>query len=91
MTDKHIEIVMKDAVNDCKVGELWSHYTRGKESSDFEYSSEWLKSQKAFNISPELYLSNGKQSCTDKPIIGALSDCAPDTWGRMLMRRFERQ
>ena len=34
MTDKHIEIVMKDAVNDCKVGELWSHYTRGKESSD---------------------------------------------------------
>ena len=91
MTDKHIEIVMKDAVNDCKVGELWSHYTRGKESSDFEYSSEWLKSQKAFNISPELYLSNGKHSCTDKPIIGALSDCAPDTWGRMLMRRFERQ
>ena len=74
------------------VGALWSHFSRGKETSDFEYSDEWINNKKSFSLEPGLYLGKGKQVNTRQvPLFGSFGDSAPDTWGRILMRRYENQ
>ena len=74
------------------VGTLWSHFTRGKESSEFEYSREWLTNKNAFTLEPSLFLGKGKQvNARSAPLFGSFSDSCPDTWGRILIRRYETQ
>lgn len=74
------------------VGTLWIHFCRSKESADFEYSREWLNRQQAFSLEPGLFLGTGKQVNPRKtPLFGSFSDSAPDTWGRILMRKYEAQ
>ncbi len=75
-----------------KVGQLWSHYNKGRESVSFEYDREWLKSPEKFPLDPALQLVSGTlHASSDKPLFGALDDSAPDRWGRLLMRRSERK
>ena len=75
-----------------KVGQLWGHYRHGRESMSFEYDRNWLKHPKRFSFDPALKLIEGPfHASSDKPLFGAIDDSAPDRWGRLLMRRFERK
>lgn len=72
------------------VGLLWARTNRnGKESASFEYDKSWLESPYRFSLEPALELGSGPYY-TEKALFGAFGDSAPDTWGRILMRRAER-
>lgn len=56
----------------------------------FEYAPEWLNRQEAFSIDPvSLPLGSGKYH--SKTLFGAMQDCGPDRWGRMLIQRAVRK
>lgn len=58
----------------------------------FEYDHEWLNHPKRFSLDPALKLALGSfHTSADKPLFGAIEDSAPDRWGRLLMRRWERR
>ncbi|MEZ4753745.1 MAG: type II toxin-antitoxin system HipA family toxin [Bdellovibrionota bacterium] len=74
------------------VGRLWTRVRGRKESSTFEYDSNWLERPDKFSLEPALILSSGAfHTGGDKAIFGAIGDSAPDRWGRALMRRAERR
>jgi len=90
MTDKKVYVYINLEGKDFLVGEMWSHFKNGKETSTFEYTNEWLAKKEAFSLEPNLFLGKGKQSTRQGiKIFGAFGDSAPDTWGRILMRRYE--
>lgn len=92
MSDKKISVYINLNGADEFVGTLWAHFYRGKETSDFECSREWLSNRKAFSLELGLFLGAGKQVNPRKiPLFGSFSDSAPDTWGRILMRKYEAQ
>lgn len=92
MADKKILVYINIDCIDYFVGTLWSHFSRGKETSDFEYSNEWLNYKNSFSLEPGLFFGKGKQVNTRQvPLFGSFGDSAPDTWGRILMRRYENQ
>jgi serine/threonine-protein kinase HipA len=92
MADKKVLVYINLDCVDYFVGTLWSHFSRGKETSDFEYSNEWINNNKSFSLEPGLYLGKGKQvNVRQMPLFGSFGDSAPDTWGRILMRRYENQ
>lgn len=73
-------------------GRLWARTRKNKESATFEYDHSWLKNPIHFALDPLLTLDPGPfHTPADKVLFGALGDSAPDRWGRVLMRRFERQ
>jgi serine/threonine-protein kinase HipA len=56
----------------------------------FEYHPEWLKRSKAFAIDPtSLPLRAGPQH--SPMLFGAIQDCGPDRWGRVLIERAVRR
>lgn len=76
----------------CFVGRLWARVRKGRESATFEYARSWLQHPNRFALEPALMLIDGPQhTAVNKMIFGALGDSAPDRWGRVLMRRAERQ
>lgn len=92
MSDKKVLVYINLKGKDEFVGTLWSHFYRGKETSDFEYSRDWLSNQKAFSLEPGIFLGAGKQvNPRQTPLFGSFSDSAPDTWGRILMKKYEAQ
>ena len=92
MSDKKILVYISLSNENYFVGTLWSHFNRGRETSDFEYSKDWLKNPKAFSLEPALFLGAGKQvNPRQTPLFGSFGDSTPDTWGRILMRRYEAQ
>lgn len=92
MSDKKILVYISLSNENYFVGTLWSHFNRGRETSDFEYSKDWLKNPKAFSLESALFLGAGKQvNPRQTPLFGSFGDSAPDTWGRILMRRYEAQ
>jgi len=68
------------------VGKLWFYNRKGRESALFEYNKDWLTNSHRFALEPALLLTKG-QFYRDKTLFGAISDSAPDRWGRVLMRR----
>lgn len=92
MADKKVLVYINLDCVDYFVGTLGSHFSRGKETSDFEYSNEWLNYKNSFSLEPGLFFGKGKQVNTRQlPLFGSLGDSAPDTWGRILMRIYENQ
>lgn len=92
MSDKKVLVYISLSNENYFVGTLWSHFNRGRETSDFEYSKDWLKNPKAFSLEPALFFDAGKQvNPRQTPLFGSFGDSAPDTWGRILMRRYEAQ
>lgn len=90
MADKKIYVYINLNGEDLLVGEMWSHFKNGKETSTFEYANEWLTRKESFSLEPNLFLGSGPQSTRKGiKIFGSLGDSAPDTWGRILMRRYE--
>ena len=76
-----------------RVGTVRCGGVRQKQVSFFRYADEWLDSPGAFALAPSLPLTDQRfyfASLPDDPgtsIPGAISDCAPDDWGRSLIRR----
>jgi len=75
-----------------RVGKLWARNRRGRQSATFEYAGAWLANPSHFALEPALAVGPGPHHTHDPAaLFGALSDSAPDRWGRMLMRRAERR
>lgn len=90
MADKKVYVYINLNDEDILVGQMWSHFNKNKETSTFEYADEWLAGKEAFSLQPNLFLGKGKQAARQGlKIFGAFGDSAPDTWGRILMRRYE--
>lgn len=59
-------------------------------SVSFEYATEWLQRDGAFAIDPtSLPLQRGAHHAA--ALFGAIQDCGPDRWGRMLIERAVRK
>ncbi|MGO8766922.1 MAG: type II toxin-antitoxin system HipA family toxin [Limisphaerales bacterium] len=59
-------------------------------SVSFEYAPEWLQREDAFAIDPtSLPLQRGSHH--GKSLFGAIQDCGPDRWGRILIERAVRK
>jgi len=59
-------------------------------SISFEYASEWLQRDEAFSVDPtSLPLQRGPQHAAT--LFGAIQDCGPDRWGRVLIERAVRK
>jgi serine/threonine-protein kinase HipA len=92
MADAQVEVVVQIGGEDALAGRLWSHRRRGAESATFSYTGEYLARPDAYELDPGLPLSAGQQQTrAGQPMFGALSDCAPNRWGRRLIARAERQ
>ena len=72
----------------CLVGRL--HAAEHGPSVLFEYAPEWLTQDGAFAIDPtNLPLRAGPQH--SPALVGAVQDCGPDRWGRILIERAVRK
>ncbi len=70
------------------VGRL--HAADRSTSASFEYASEWLQRDDAFAIDPtSLPLQRGAHH--GGTLFGAIQDCGPDRWGRVLIERAVRK
>ena len=77
---------------DVRAGTLYPHRRRGgsTESASFTYLDEYIANPRAYSLEPGLPLEVGAhQSSIGHPTFGAFGDCAPDRWGRTLVKRRE--
>lgn len=72
------------------VGRLWVRDKGRAETSGFEYDPFWIKRPGAFALGPDLPLSPGHHP-SGEGLFNAFKDPAPDRWGQMVMRHYERQ
>jgi len=87
-----IEVMIELEGETLVVGTLWTRRKQGRESASFSYSEHWLQHPQRFALEPALQLGPGVMHTPgNKALFGALGDSAPDTWGRVLIRRAERQ
>lgn len=71
-------------------GRLYPHRRRGVESASFVYDDRYLLDPEAYALDPALPMVTGAlQTPLGRALFGAFSDCAPDRWGRTLIRRAE--
>jgi serine/threonine-protein kinase HipA len=71
-------------------GRLYPHHRRGVESASFAYDDRYLADPEAYALDPALPLVTGAlQTPVGHALFGAFSDCAPDRWGRTLIKRAE--
>jgi serine/threonine-protein kinase HipA len=92
MADAEVEVVVEIGGEDVFAGRMWSHRRRGAESATFSYTEEYLARDDAYELDPGLPLYAGQQQTrAGQAMFGALSDCAPDRWGRRLIARAERR
>lgn len=72
------------------LGVLHSERLKGKEIFSFAYGDDWLASDHAQLLDPDLQLYPGLQPLGgDQHNFGLFLDSSPDRWGRLLMRRRE--
>lgn len=85
-----VQVYVSLGGRDVLAGTLYSHRRRATESATFTYASEYLATRGAYLLDPELPLRIGShQTRVGRPLFGALTDCAPDHWGRTLITRRE--
>lgn len=72
-----------------QVGWLYPAQARVDLAPSFEYSKEWLASDRKFLLDPRLDLYAGEQHSNRASGFGIFLDSAPDRWGRVLMERRE--
>ncbi len=70
------------------VGRL--HTTERSPAVTFEYAREWLARDNAFSIDPTS-LPLGPSPIHGASLFGAMQDCGPDRWGRILIERAVRK
>lgn len=87
-----VEVVVSLRGEDVLAGRLWSHRSRGQESATFSYEESYLGLEGAYELDPRLPLVGGPQQTAEgQAMFAAFSDCAPDSWGRRLIKRGERR
>jgi serine/threonine-protein kinase HipA len=92
MVEQPIEVDVEIASRTVPAGRLWTHRHGQSESATFSYREDYLQRADAYELDPGLPLQGGQQQTPVKqPLFGAMSDCAPDGWGRRLVRRAEAQ
>jgi serine/threonine-protein kinase HipA len=92
MPEEEIEVVVQIAGEDVSAGRAWRHSGRRGESATFAYDAAYLVRSDAYELDPALPLEAGqRQTPVGRRIFGAFSDCAPDRWGRRLIKRNEKQ
>jgi serine/threonine-protein kinase HipA len=90
MADPVIDVYVQIAGEDVPAGRLWAHRHGRTESATFTYLSEYLVRDDAYALDPVLGMHTGAQQTPEgRALFGALSDAAPDGWGRRLIRRNE--
>lgn len=87
--ERELLIYMDIAREPVLVGRLWARERAGRETSSFTYDPSWIKRRGAFALAPSLPLTPGPYHSA-KGLLTALTDAAPDAWGRKLMLRQER-
>lgn len=70
------------------VGTLWVHQKQGRQTASFEYVESYRSLPGHFALEPALMVTAG-QYHSRHPFFGAVSDSAPDRWGRKLIQRLE--
>lgn len=70
------------------VGRL--HTAERSPAATFEYAREWLTRDDAFSIDPTS-LPLGPSPIHGAALFGAMQDCGPDRWGRILVERAVRK
>jgi len=92
-TKRHVYVYAhwKGMDNPFLMGTLYSERLKGKEIFSFEYDNDWLNSEYAHILDPDLQLYPGLHFLHDeeKQNFGLFLDSSPDRWGRILMRRRE--
>jgi serine/threonine-protein kinase HipA len=73
------------------IGILTAHQAKAKKVFSFEYDTDWLKTESAFVLDPDITWNKGLQFPNGKTNFGIVNDAMPDTWGRTLMKRRESQ
>jgi serine/threonine-protein kinase HipA len=92
MVEQPIAVDVQIAGRDVPAGRLWTHRHGRSESATFSYREDYLQLDDAYALDPSLPLQAGQQQTpVNQPLFGAMSDCAPDGWGRRLVRRAEAQ
>jgi serine/threonine-protein kinase HipA len=92
MVEQPIEVDVQIAGRDVPAGRLWTHRHGQSESATFSYREDYLQQADAYELDPGLPLQAGQlQTPVKQPLFGAMSDCAPDGWGRRIVRRAEAQ
>jgi serine/threonine-protein kinase HipA len=92
MSDRTIYVYVDLEGKPSLVGTLHSRYRRNRESATFAYDAAWLSHPSRFALEPALGLQEfAHHTHAGQSMFGAFGDSAPDTWGRMLMRRAERR
>ena len=84
------EVIVSISLGDhnVRIGKLWFHMRKGKESASFEYDESWFSHPEKFALEPALKLTAGTfHTRPGLSVFGAVGDSAPDRWGRVLMRR----
>jgi len=73
-----------------QAGFVYSHRRGRTESASFTYIGDYLAAPGAYALDPTLPLTSGTlQTPTGMNLFGTLSDCAPDRWGRTLVKKHE--
>jgi serine/threonine-protein kinase HipA len=92
MVEQPIQVDVQIAGRDVPAGQLWTHRRGQSESATFSYREDYLQRADSYELDPGLPLQAGQhQTAVGQPLFGAMSDCAPDGWGRRLVRRAEAQ
>jgi serine/threonine-protein kinase HipA len=74
------------------MGALSAAISRGKEVFSFAYDDDWLGSEDAQTLDPELQLYAGPQyPPVERRNFNIFLDSSPDRWGRVLLERREAQ
>jgi len=90
VSSKEVIVHISLGGEDIRVGKLWLHSRKGRESASFEYDKKWLEHPEKFALEPVLKLTEGTfHTQAGLSVFGAIGDSAPDRWGRALMRRAE--
>lgn len=91
MVEQPIEVIVQIAGRDLPAGRLWTHRSGRSESATYSYLQEYLQQAEAYALDPALPLVEGQQhTSVGQAMFAAMSDCAPDGWGRRLIRRAEQ-
>lgn len=87
-----VQVVVRHDGTDHVAGMMYPAYRRGTlVGSSFAYDSRYLSAPVAYALDPALPLTSAtRHTPVGWKLFGALSDCAPDRWGRRLMQRAER-
>jgi len=75
---------------DVHMGTMFSHVRRGRESTTFRYSSEYIAHPSAYSLEPAMPLTTGEHAFS-QGLPYSFRDASPDRWGRILIEKGLRQ